>query len=212
MNLLRPPNQPSGLRLRRWDRAGWCGPFRTAVPRDRPASPPSQLAETRQGPSIPRERRWGAGVNGPKRGLIRYRRRTRSKERQSANHRQETRMIDLHCHILPGIDDGATDIRLNRDGESLRGRRRTVVACTPHILPGLYANSGPQIRNATAALQQTLDQEGIPLRLVTGADNHVTPICGGAALRPSPLLGRYAIRPGRATASRGPAPHGGPVF
>jgi protein-tyrosine phosphatase len=51
----------------------------------------------------------------------------------------------------------------------------TVVACTPHILPGLYHNSGPQIREATQALQQALDREGIPLRLVTGADVHMAP-------------------------------------
>jgi protein-tyrosine phosphatase len=51
--------------------------------------------------------------------------------------------------------------------------RVSIVACTPHILPGLYHNSGPQIRQATAQLQEVLDQEGIPLRLVTGADNHV---------------------------------------
>ena len=51
----------------------------------------------------------------------------------------------------------------------------SVVACTPHILPGLYHNSGPKIRQATAQLQQNLDREAIPLRLVTGADNHITP-------------------------------------
>jgi protein-tyrosine phosphatase len=51
----------------------------------------------------------------------------------------------------------------------------SAVACTPHILPGLYHNSGPQIRHATQQLQYALDQEGIPLRLVTGADNHLVP-------------------------------------
>jgi protein-tyrosine phosphatase len=85
-------------------------------------------------------------------------------------------MIDLHCHILPGIDDGAVDISVAlamarafvADGVS-------VAACTPHILPGLYHNSGSQIRQATQQLQQILAREGIPLRLVTGADNHIVP-------------------------------------
>ena len=85
-------------------------------------------------------------------------------------------MIDLHCHILPGIDDGAADLAVSvamarafvADGVS-------VVACTPHILPGLYSNSGPEIRKAMARLQQALDGDGIPLRLVTGADNHIVP-------------------------------------
>jgi protein-tyrosine phosphatase len=51
----------------------------------------------------------------------------------------------------------------------------TTVAGTPHILPGLYHNSGPQIREATAKLQQIFHREGIPLQLVTGADNHIAP-------------------------------------
>ena len=88
-------------------------------------------------------------------------------------------MIDLHCHILPGIDDGAFDI-----GVSLAMARMflddgvSVVAATPHILPGLYANTGPQIRVAVASLQEALDQQGIPLRLVTrGRQSHRPEFC-----------------------------------
>jgi len=85
-------------------------------------------------------------------------------------------MIDLHCHILPGIDDGAPDIEL-----SLAMARRavadgiTVTACTPHIMPGYYENTGPEIRRHVAALQAALDQNEIPLRLTTGADVHLVP-------------------------------------
>jgi len=83
-------------------------------------------------------------------------------------------MIDLHCHMLPGIDDGAVDITTSlqmaraqvADGVS-------VVACTPDIMPG--QNTGLQIRQAVDELQHVLDQENIPLRLVAGSDNHITP-------------------------------------
>jgi protein-tyrosine phosphatase len=51
----------------------------------------------------------------------------------------------------------------------------TVVACTPHILPGVYNNAGPGIRAAVAGLQDALDKEGIPLLLTTGADVHIGP-------------------------------------
>jgi protein-tyrosine phosphatase len=51
----------------------------------------------------------------------------------------------------------------------------TTVACTPHILPGLYHNTGPEIRQATARLQEILDKEEVPLRLATGADVHIAP-------------------------------------
>ena len=85
-------------------------------------------------------------------------------------------MIDLHCHILPGIDDGAADLSVSLEmARAFVADGVSVVACTPHILPGLYHNSGPQIRQAVAQLQQILDKEGIPLRLVTGADNHIVP-------------------------------------
>ncbi len=85
-------------------------------------------------------------------------------------------MIDLHCHILPRIDDGAADLATAIDmAKAFVADGVTVVACTPHILPGLYHNSGPQIREATARLQRIILEQGIPLRLVTGADNHVVP-------------------------------------
>lgn len=80
-------------------------------------------------------------------------------------------MIDLHCHLVPGIDDGAPDLET-----SLAMARCAVedgieiVACTPHIFPGLYENTGPQIRAAVAALQAELDANGIALKLTTGAD------------------------------------------
>ena len=85
-------------------------------------------------------------------------------------------MIDLHCHILPGLDDGAPDLAVSMEmAKAFVADGVSVVACTPHILPGLYHNTGVQIRQATARLQQAIDEEGISLRLVTGADNHIAP-------------------------------------
>lgn len=85
-------------------------------------------------------------------------------------------MIDLHCHMLPGIDDGATDLAVSLEmAKASVADGVTVVACTPHILPGLYHNVGPQIRQATLELQGVLDRERIPLRLVPGADVHIVP-------------------------------------
>ncbi|KAB2926745.1 MAG: capsular biosynthesis protein [Candidatus Contendobacter sp.] len=85
-------------------------------------------------------------------------------------------MIDLHCHLLPGIDDGAPDL-----ASSLAMARIAVAdgiaatACTPHIYPGMYDNSGPAIRRAVAELRTRLDEAGIPLRLTLGADVHIAP-------------------------------------
>ena len=85
-------------------------------------------------------------------------------------------MIDLHCHILPGIDDGAANLGVSLGmAQASVADGVSVVVCTPHILPGLYHNAGPQIASAVQHLDGALGQEGIPLRLVAGADLHMVP-------------------------------------
>lgn len=85
-------------------------------------------------------------------------------------------MIDLHSHILPGIDDGAKNLDI-----SLEMARLAVadgihtMACTPHIYPGMYLNDAQGITAARDALQLELNAQNIKLRLVTGADVHLVP-------------------------------------
>ncbi len=85
-------------------------------------------------------------------------------------------MIDLHCHMLPGIDDGAPDrataVAMARCAVA-DGIR--VTACTPHIYPGMYENTRDGIALAVEAFRQVLAEEGIELELVVGADTHLTP-------------------------------------
>ena len=89
-------------------------------------------------------------------------------------------MIDLHCHLLPGIDDGPTTLEV-----SLAMARCAVddgitfTACTPHIYPGLYENNRAGIEAAVAALRTALAEAGIPLQLGTGADTHLAPDLAG---------------------------------
>ena len=51
----------------------------------------------------------------------------------------------------------------------------TVMACTPHIMPGVFDNCGPDILAAIERLQAELVQAGLPLKLVAGADVHMAP-------------------------------------
>ena len=51
----------------------------------------------------------------------------------------------------------------------------SVIACTPHILPGVYDNSGPEIRRRVEWLQCELAAAGINCRLVAGCDAHIAP-------------------------------------
>lgn len=106
-------------------------------------------------------------------------------------------MIDLHSHILPGIDDGARTLDM-----SLEMARIAVadgihtMACTPHIYPGLYMNDAQGIALARDRLQAEFDAAGIALRLVCGADVHLVPgLLEGLRLGRVPTLhgSRYVL-------------------
>ena len=85
-------------------------------------------------------------------------------------------MIDLHCHLLPGIDDGAANLDVSLAmARAMVADGVNTVACTPHILPGVYPNTGAQILSGIARLQAALDAAAIPLTLVAGADVHMVP-------------------------------------
>ena len=82
---------------------------------------------------------------------------------------------DCHCHILPGLDDGAADLE-----ESLflcrwlacHGYREAV--CTSHCTR-LYPNTEEGIERAVADLQRKLDGEGIDLRLIPSLEYRLIP-------------------------------------
>ena len=85
-------------------------------------------------------------------------------------------MIDLHSHILPGIDDGSRSLDMSLEMARMAvADGITLMACTPHIYPGLYMNDTAGITAARAALQREFDDRGIGLQLTIGADVHLVP-------------------------------------
>lgn len=101
-------------------------------------------------------------------------------------------MIDLHCHLLPGIDDGAStlDVSLAMAQMAIDDGIQSL-ACTPHIYPGLYENTAEGIRKGITQFQAELDQRQMPLRLYEGADVHLVPNLGdGIATGRIPTLAR----------------------
>ena len=85
-------------------------------------------------------------------------------------------MIDLHCHILPGIDDGSRNLDMSLEMARMAvDDGITMTACTPHIYPGLYMNDTAGIRAARDRLQREFEERGIPLQLTIGADVHLVP-------------------------------------
>ncbi len=84
-------------------------------------------------------------------------------------------MIDLHAHILPGLDHGAADERESLEMASLAaGDGITVLAGTPHVNHEFRAPPSA-IRDAARALRERINEAGIPLEIVVGADYHLTP-------------------------------------
>ncbi|MDH3346980.1 MAG: hypothetical protein OEM02_02610 [Desulfobulbaceae bacterium] len=79
-------------------------------------------------------------------------------------------MIDLHCHILPGIDDGAENIKETVRMAELAARDHihTIVA-TPHITKFL-PNSMEQIKEKVQQVNNVLTANAIPVTIITGGE------------------------------------------
>ncbi|MEH3054993.1 MAG: hypothetical protein PGN13_13495 [Patulibacter minatonensis] len=84
-------------------------------------------------------------------------------------------MIDLHCHLLPGLDDGPADLEATFElarAQVSAGVEK--VLCTPHVNHGYPANVSTAIIQRTQALRRSLHEAGIPLRIQAGAEVAVT--------------------------------------
>lgn len=83
---------------------------------------------------------------------------------------------DIHCHIVPGIDDGSASL-----AESLAMARmaeadgtKSLIA-TPHQLGTNSEVSAEAIRKGVADLQNALNAEGIGISVIPGADVRIEP-------------------------------------
>lgn len=83
-------------------------------------------------------------------------------------------MIDLHCHILPGMDDGAEsmDESLAMCRQASQDGIHTVVA-TPHTLDGVYLNPIFKVMEQISVLNEVLSGHDIRIRILPGSDVHL---------------------------------------
>jgi protein-tyrosine phosphatase len=87
-----------------------------------------------------------------------------------------TGRIDVHSHLLPGVDDGSRTVEESiRCATMLVGAGYTHSFCTPHIWPGLPENRIENILRWTARLQREVDAAAVPLRLIPGGEINLTP-------------------------------------
>ena len=86
-------------------------------------------------------------------------------------------MIDLHCHLLPGIDDGPKTI-----DDSLSLCRAAVdngitkAVATPHITPGRYDNTVESITEVFNQFRFELEQANIELEVGVAAEVRLDPV------------------------------------
>ena len=80
-------------------------------------------------------------------------------------------MVDLHCHLLPEIDDGSKSM-----GISLRLAREAVengvthALLTPHHMNGRYVNHKQDVIKRTVEFRQQLQEHNIPLTVFPGQE------------------------------------------
>jgi protein-tyrosine phosphatase len=107
-------------------------------------------------------------------------------------------MIDLHCHILPGLDDGPGEIDESIEMAEKAGEDgiHTIVA-TPHTLNGVYRTETGTILREVRRLQDALDAAKIKIRLLSGAEVRLNPgmgdVIAGSCACTLNLTGRYLL-------------------
>ncbi len=90
-------------------------------------------------------------------------------------------MIDLHCHVLPGVDDGAPLLAetLDMARTAVKNNIDTIVA-TPHTLNGFYVNKWENIVSLTSTVQKAFDSDNIPITLYPAMEAQACPELFGA--------------------------------
>jgi len=80
-------------------------------------------------------------------------------------------MIDLHCHILPELDDGAptltASIAMAKEAEA---EGITSIVATPHHKNGSYDNVKQDILTSVASLNRELKKAGVNVDILPGQE------------------------------------------
>ena len=85
------------------------------------------------------------------------------------------KLIDLHCHILPGVDDGSKDMQMSLDlARAAVDQGITNSLVTPHHMDGEYTNHKQDVIRKTDEFQRALDKEEIPLTVFASQEVHLT--------------------------------------
>jgi protein-tyrosine phosphatase len=80
-------------------------------------------------------------------------------------------VIDLHTHVLPGIDDGPATVEGSLElARAAAADGTTTLVATPHVSWDYPGNDAPRIAAAVEALEGELERAGIDVALRTGGE------------------------------------------
>jgi len=83
-------------------------------------------------------------------------------------------MIDIHNHILPGLDDGPDSPEKSIEMAKVAAADGIrVIVATPHTNNGIYQSSTEKILEGVKRLNRLLREGGVPLKVLPGADIHI---------------------------------------
>ena len=75
-------------------------------------------------------------------------------------------MIDIHCHLLPYVDDGANDLEEAKHLLSTEAEQGVSVLCfTPHLRAGMFETPDEKIRHQFERLEPFAKSLGLDVRL-----------------------------------------------
>ena len=80
-------------------------------------------------------------------------------------------MVDLHCHLLPGIDDGSKSMEISlRLAREATENGVTHALLTPHHMNGRYVNHKQDVIHQTKKFQKQINAHNIPLIVFPGQE------------------------------------------
>lgn len=97
-------------------------------------------------------------------------------------------MIDFHSHILPGIDDGPTDIEESvAMAAALREADFKTIYCTPHLMKGCFDADKQAVLAAVSTLQARLNKDHIGMEILPGREYYLDEFMESYLQDPLPL-------------------------
>lgn len=81
---------------------------------------------------------------------------------------------DIHCHVLPGIDDGSPDVDTSIELiQRMKSWGITRIIATPHVTQASYENTPQTMSNALTAVKEKLTATSIDIDITHSAEYRI---------------------------------------